>query len=189
MENGRAEVVVITGASAGVGRATVRQFAKHGAHIGLMARGTDGLEAARREVEELGGQAIVLSTDVADAKQVEKAAQTVEEKFGPIDIWVNDAMTSVFAPFKEMTPEEFHRVTEVAGNCLWECRPPRQSSATSSFQAPWTITWLTRLFGDSRPRSRATPISTTTCGNPSPVITGPMALPTIRPALPALNSG
>ena len=90
------EVVVITGASAGVGRATVREFAKHGAWICLIARGHDGLEGARREVEAEGGKALVLPTDVADAEQVEAAAQRVEDKLGPIDIWVNDAMASVF---------------------------------------------------------------------------------------------
>ncbi len=107
------EVVVITGASAGVGRATVRAFAEQGARIGLVARNRDGLEAARREVEALGGKAIAIPTDVADADQVEAAAQKVEEEFGPIDIWVNDAMTTVFAPFKELTAEEFRRATEV----------------------------------------------------------------------------
>ena len=107
------EVVVITGASAGVGRATVREFARHGARIGLVARGRDGLEGARREVERAGGQALVLPTDVADAQQVEDAAERVEKKFGPIDIWINDAMVSVFSPIKEMKAEEFHRVTEV----------------------------------------------------------------------------
>ena len=107
------EVVVITGASAGVGRATVREFAQHGAWIGLLARGRDGLEAARREVESLGGKALVLPTDVADAEQVEDAAARVEKKLGPIDIWVNNAMTSVFSPIKEMTAQEFERVTQV----------------------------------------------------------------------------
>jgi NAD(P)-dependent dehydrogenase (short-subunit alcohol dehydrogenase family) len=109
----RREVVVITGASAGVGRATVREFAKRGASIGLIARGTDGLEGARREVEAAGGRALVLPVDVADAVQVENAAERVESTFGPIDIWVNDAMASVFSPIKEMTAEEFKRVTEV----------------------------------------------------------------------------
>src|SRR5437764_11115773 len=92
------EVVVITGASAGVGRATVRAFARQGAHIGLLARGRDGLEGARRDVERLGGKAIVLPVDVADAAQVEAAAARVEEELGPIDIWVNNAMVSVFSP-------------------------------------------------------------------------------------------
>src|SRR4051812_33953802 len=107
------EVVVITGASAGVGRATVRRFAKEGARIGLLARGIDGLKAAEKEVAEAGGEALVIPTDVSDPAQVEAAAQQVENAFGPIDIWINDAMTSVFSPFKEMTPEEFRRVTEV----------------------------------------------------------------------------
>jgi NAD(P)-dependent dehydrogenase (short-subunit alcohol dehydrogenase family) len=107
------EVVVITGASAGVGRATVREFARHGAWIGLIARGTDGLEGAQREVEVAGGRALVLPTDVADPEQIEAAVARVERELGPIDIWVNNAMTSVFSPIKEMTPEEFKRVTEV----------------------------------------------------------------------------
>jgi NAD(P)-dependent dehydrogenase (short-subunit alcohol dehydrogenase family) len=107
------EVVVITGASAGVGRATARLFAQTGARIGLLARGRDGLEAARKEVENAGGQALVLPVDVAKAEAVEAAAAAVEEKFGLIDIWVNNAMVSVFSPIKEMTAEEFKHVTEV----------------------------------------------------------------------------
>jgi len=107
------EVVVITGASAGLGRAAVREFAKHGASIGLIARGTDGLQEARREVEAAGGRALVLALDVANAADVEAAAERVESTLGPIDIWVNNAMTSVFSPIKEMTAEEFKRVTEV----------------------------------------------------------------------------
>ena len=107
------EVVVITGASAGVGRATVRRFAREGARIGLIARGQSRLEATQREVEELGGQALVLPVDVADAEGMERAAAQVEETFGPIDIWINNAMTSVFGEFLELTPDEFRRVTEV----------------------------------------------------------------------------
>jgi short-subunit dehydrogenase len=107
------EIVVITGASAGAGRAAAREFAKHGADIGLIARGTDGLEAAAREIKEYGGRALILPVDVADAGEVQRAAGEVEQKLGPIDIWVNDAMTSVFSPIKEMTAEEFKRVTEV----------------------------------------------------------------------------
>jgi NAD(P)-dependent dehydrogenase (short-subunit alcohol dehydrogenase family) len=110
---GRPEVVVITGASAGVGRATARAFARQGAYIGLLARGHDGLEGACREVKLLGGKGLVLPTDVGIADQVEAAAAAVEETFGPIDIWINNAMVSVFSPVKEMTPEEFQRVTEV----------------------------------------------------------------------------
>src|SRR5205085_3118515 len=107
------EVVVVTGASAGVGRATVRAFARRGARLGLIARGLDGLEAARKEVEQLGGSALMFAVDVANAEKVEAAAARVEEEFGPIDIWVNNAMVSVFSPVKEMTAKEFHRVTEV----------------------------------------------------------------------------
>lgn len=107
------QVVVVTGASAGIGRATVRALARRGAQIGLIARGIEGLEATRREVEELGGRAIVLPADVADADAIEAAAARVEEALGPIDVWVNNAMVSVFSPVKEMTPEEFRRVTEV----------------------------------------------------------------------------
>ena len=107
------KVVVITGASAGVGRATVREFSRHGARIGLVARGRDGLEGARRDAIALGSEALILPTDVADPAQVEAAAAEVEEKLGPIDIWVNNAMASVFSPIKQMTPEEFKRVTEV----------------------------------------------------------------------------
>src|SRR2546423_13258098 len=110
---GASEVVVITGASAGVGRATAQRFAKEGARIALLARGGDGLEAARKEVEALGGRAVVHSVDVADAEKIETAAAQIETDLGPIDIWINNAMASVFSPFKEMTPEEFRRVTEV----------------------------------------------------------------------------
>jgi len=106
-------VVVITGASAGVGRATARKFARHGARIALLARGIDGLTAACREVEALGSEALVIPIDVAHAEQVESAAAQVEAELGHIDIWINNAMTSVFSPIKEMTADEFRRVTEV----------------------------------------------------------------------------
>lgn len=106
-------VVVITGASAGVGRAAAHEFGKEGARIGLIARGHAGLEGAKREVQELGGEALVLPCDVADAGAVEAAAEEVEKQFGPIGVWVNDAMASVFSPIKEMSAEEFKRVTDV----------------------------------------------------------------------------
>src|SRR5215216_1298539 len=111
--NNTPEVVVVTGASAGVGRATAVAFAGRGAHVGLLARGRDVLEGAKKEVEVAGGKALVVPTDVSDADAVEEAAQRVEEDLGPIDVWVNNAMTSVFSPVKEMTPEEFRSVTEV----------------------------------------------------------------------------
>lgn len=106
-------VVVVTGASAGVGRATVRAFAREGAHLGLIARGRAGLDGAKRDVQSAGGEAIVLAVDVADPVAIENAAARVEEEFGAIDVWVNNAMTSVFSPIQQMTPEEFKRVTEV----------------------------------------------------------------------------
>jgi NAD(P)-dependent dehydrogenase (short-subunit alcohol dehydrogenase family) len=107
------EIVVITGASGGVGRAAVREFASRGADVGLLARDSEGLEAAAKEVEAFGRQAVAVPTDVADPAQVEAAAAQIEERLGPIDVWVNNAMTSVFAPFTEIEPEEFRRVTEV----------------------------------------------------------------------------
>lgn len=107
------QVVVVTGASAGVGRAVARAYARRGARIGLLARGRERLETARREVEAAGGQGLVLPVDVADAQMVEAAAEAVEETLGPIDVWVNNAMVSVFSPVKDMSPEEFRRVTEV----------------------------------------------------------------------------
>ena len=113
-EHKKKRVVVVTGASAGVGRAVVREFAKtEGASIGLLARDRGRLEAAKAEIETLGGKALVLPTDVADAAAVESAAARVEEEFGPIDVWVNDAMTTIFSRFDEITPEEFKRATEV----------------------------------------------------------------------------
>lgn len=107
------QVVVVTGASAGVGRAVARGFAARGAAIGLLARGRDGLDGARKDVEAAGGEAVLVPTDVADPDQVEAAAQAVEEQLGPIDVWVNNAMVSVFSPIKAMTADEFRRVTDV----------------------------------------------------------------------------
>ena len=106
-------VALVTGASAGVGRATVRRLAADGYDVALLARGRDGLEAARTEVERLGRRALAIPTDVADQEQVEEAAERTESALGPIDVWVNNAMTTVFAPFMEIEPDEFRRVTEV----------------------------------------------------------------------------
>jgi len=111
--NERTQVVVITGASAGVGRATARAYARRGAVIGLIARGAAGLDGARKDVERLGGTPIVIQADVADAEAVEAAAELVESQAGPIDTWINNAMTSVFSPVRRMTAEDFRRVTEV----------------------------------------------------------------------------
>lgn len=113
LESTVSSVVVITGASGGVGRATAREFAKNGYSVALLARGEKGLEGARRDVEALGGKAIIIKTDVSDHAQVENAAQQVEDTFGPIDVWVNNAMQSVFSPFEQMTAEEFERVVDV----------------------------------------------------------------------------
>ncbi len=107
------KVVVITGATGGVGRTTAREFAKQGANIALLAREEHQLEATRLEVEQFGGKAICIPTDVADAEAVEQAAIQTEQAFGPIDVWVNNAMNSVFAEVKNITPDEFKRVTEV----------------------------------------------------------------------------
>ncbi|MBI3555006.1 MAG: SDR family oxidoreductase [Deltaproteobacteria bacterium] len=106
-------VVVITGASAGVGRATVREFARTGAKLGLLARNAEALANAKREVEDLGSRAVAIPTDVADAQAVELAAARVEAELGPIEIWVNVAMVSVFSPVRLMLAEEYRRVTEV----------------------------------------------------------------------------
>ena len=108
-----AEVAVITGASAGIGRATAQEFARHGCKVALLARGRAGLEAAAREVEELGGQALVIPTDVADREAVERAADQVADEFGRIDIWVNNAFAGIFSRFMDMSPDEFRRVTDV----------------------------------------------------------------------------
>lgn len=106
-------MVVVTGASAGVGRATAREFARQGAQVALIARGPDALKATRAELEDMGCRALDLPTDVAEHDQVEAAATAVEQELGPIDVWVNNAMVSVFAPLKEISPEDFRRVTDV----------------------------------------------------------------------------
>jgi NAD(P)-dependent dehydrogenase (short-subunit alcohol dehydrogenase family) len=108
------KTVVITGASAGIGRATARRYGQRGANVGLIARGKAGLDGAVRDVEEAGGKALAVSADVADYEQVEDAARQVEEFFGPIDVWINVAFCSVFAPFAEISAAEFRRVTEVS---------------------------------------------------------------------------
>jgi len=113
METNDQEVVVITGASAGVGRATAREFGKHGAKVALLARNEEGLEGARMEVEAAGGEAFPIPTAVADPEQVEAAAERVERELGPIDVWVNDAIAVIFSPFKDIELGDFRRSTEV----------------------------------------------------------------------------
>ncbi|HEY6468627.1 MAG TPA: SDR family oxidoreductase [Candidatus Dormibacteraeota bacterium] len=107
------ETVVITGASAGVGRAVAHAFARRGAQVALLARGVASLKDVAAEVEAMGGRALAIPTDVADAEAVEAAAEEAEAAFGPIDVWVNDAMATVFAEFANVSPEEFRRATEV----------------------------------------------------------------------------
>ena len=112
-ESSSARVAVVTGASAGVGRAVARRLAAEGFHVGLLARGHDGLEGARVEVENAGRRAIALEVDVADARWLIDAAARIEDELGPIDLWVNNAMASIFAPFDRIEPHEFERVTHV----------------------------------------------------------------------------
>jgi short-subunit dehydrogenase len=107
------QVVAITGASGGIGRAVAREFARHGAAVGLIARGRAGLEAAAREVRDLGGTAYVQATDVAEFEQVDRAASAIEEHLGPIDVWVNNAMTTVFAYLDDVSADEYERATRV----------------------------------------------------------------------------
>jgi NAD(P)-dependent dehydrogenase (short-subunit alcohol dehydrogenase family) len=108
-----AGVALVTGASAGVGRATARRLAAEGYDVALVARGRDGLEGARLDVERLGTRPLPIPTDVSEPEQLEEAAQRTEETLGPIDVWVNNAMATVLAPFQEIEPDEFRRVTEV----------------------------------------------------------------------------
>jgi NAD(P)-dependent dehydrogenase (short-subunit alcohol dehydrogenase family) len=108
-----AQVAVVTGASAGVGRATARAFAERGFDVALLARGQAGLDAAVREVQAAGQRALAIPTDVAEFEQVDRAASRVEEELGPIDVWVNDAMTTVFAPSWDVKPADFQRAIEV----------------------------------------------------------------------------
>ncbi len=108
------KVVVITGASGGIGRAVAREFAEPGSRLALLARGEQGLEAAAQEVRERGATALVVPTDMADHEAVEAAAERIENELGPIDIWVNVAFTAVFSRFWHVQPEEFKRATEVS---------------------------------------------------------------------------
>jgi NAD(P)-dependent dehydrogenase (short-subunit alcohol dehydrogenase family) len=107
------KIVVVTGASAGIGRATAIAFARRGWRVALLARGLEGLHGACRDVEAAGGSALVIPTDVADCAQVESAAERIEREWGPIDVWVNNAMSTIFCSFLDGSPEDFKRATEV----------------------------------------------------------------------------
>ncbi len=127
-------VVVITGASGGVGRATARLLAERHANIVLLARGRDGLEAAKGEVEARGGQALAVPTDVSNFEQVKAAADAALRTFGPVDVWINNAMVSMYSPFDKMAADEFRHIVEVTflGNvygtkCALEQMWPAQS--------------------------------------------------------------
>lgn len=106
------DIVVITGASAGIGRAAAIEFGRHGWRVALLARGIDGLEGARRDVERAGGQAMAIVTDVADAAQVDAAADWIEREWGPILVWVNNAMATIFCEALAISPDDFRRATE-----------------------------------------------------------------------------
>lgn len=113
MNAAKSPIAVVTGGSAGIGRATVREFARNGYDVAILARGEDGLEAAKREVEQMGQRAIAIPTDVADWKAVEAAADRIESELGPIDVWINNAFAGIFSRFMDVTPEEYERVTQV----------------------------------------------------------------------------
>ena len=122
-KNKQPRVVVITGAGAGIGRATARRFGADGDKVALLARGKEELEGAAREIEEAGGTALVIPTDVADPEAVEAAAERVENELGPIDVWVSNAMTTVFSWFSDISPEEFRRATDVTYHgAVWSTR-------------------------------------------------------------------
>jgi NAD(P)-dependent dehydrogenase (short-subunit alcohol dehydrogenase family) len=113
MSEHTSRIVVVTGGTAGIGRAAVREFAKNGYDVAILARGKDGLEATRREVEAAGRKALAIPTDVADWKAVEAAAERIERELGPIDVWVNNAFAGIFSRFMDVTPQEYERVTQV----------------------------------------------------------------------------
>src|SRR6185437_12090343 len=113
MSEAKSPIVVVTGGTAGIGRATVREFAKNGYDVAILARGQDGLDATRNEVEQQGQRALAIPTDVADWNAVEAAAERIERELGPIDVWVNNAFAGIFSRFMDVTPEEYERVTQV----------------------------------------------------------------------------
>jgi NAD(P)-dependent dehydrogenase (short-subunit alcohol dehydrogenase family) len=159
----RSQVVVITGATGGVGRAVVREYARRARGVALLARGRAGLEATAKEARTAGCEALPLEVDVADEEQVSDAADEVEERLGPIDVWVNAAFTSVFAPFSQIAPEEFRRVVEVdllgfVHGCV---------RAIEERSCRWVRRWRTGESRCSRPTalpSAPFKVSTNRCG-------------------------
>jgi NAD dependent epimerase/dehydratase family enzyme len=127
------KVIAVTGGSAGIGRATAERFARTGARVGLIARGRERLEAAAAEVERLGGEALVLPLDVADHAAVDDAAAQIEERFGPLDVWVNNAIATVFAPVTRITPEEFRSC-----RASWTGISRERVTTRSRRTSPWT---------------------------------------------------
>jgi len=109
----RRRIVVVTGASAGIGRAVARRFGRDRWRVALIARGLDGLEAAKREIEGMGGQAMIIACDVADEVAVEAAAERIEREWGPIDVWINNAMVTSYCEFMDISPKDFRRMTDV----------------------------------------------------------------------------
>jgi NAD(P)-dependent dehydrogenase (short-subunit alcohol dehydrogenase family) len=154
------QVVVVTGSSGGIGRATALAFAARGAKVALLARGEAGLDGAARDVERAGGVALPIPTDVADPDQVEAAAAQAEQALGPIDVWVNVAFTSVFAPFKDIEPAEYKRVTEVSMAALalddpkWR-RPALVSGVTATAFAVGGALAAHRATYDERRKNHA----------------------------------
>src|ERR1700733_6558690 len=140
----RNEVVVVTGAAAGVGSAAAAEFGRQGASVALIARDATLLEQAAQEIRSLGGQSLVIAADVADSTQVQNAAIEVEQRLGPIDIWVNNAMVTIFSEFSEISAEELRRATEVTYlGTVWgtmaaiKCMAPRKRDASCKLVPRW----------------------------------------------------
>ena len=174
-------VVVVTGASSGIGRAVVRALAGRGAKLGLIARNKEALKVAADEVSRAGGEALVLPLDVVDAEAVERAAAAVEDRWGPIDVWINNAMATVFAPVAQTTAEEYRRVTEVTylghvhGTLAALRRMRRAMRARSCRSArPWPI-GRSRCRAPTAPQSRRGG-SPTRCAPNSSMMAAPSAL-------------
>ena len=176
---GKTKTVVVTGASAGVGRAVARAFAKRGDNVAVLARGRAGVDGAARDVEADGGRALALTVDVSDPEAVERAADQIEEHFGPIDVWVNNAMASVFSPVKQMKPEEYKRVTEVTYlgtvyGSLTALKRMERAAAGTSFRsaAPWP-TAAFRCKAPTAAQSTPSRAFATACGPSCCTMTAP----------------